>query len=301
MTIQSTARKGIPHLWFPSNSMEMKPLDFLDFIKLLRSHGGIISNKNTNLSEKIDGAGIRFGCDVDKKFFIESSRSGPIFVPKAFSDFAKAKFGSTNAIANGYDEIFDELDEDNVLYFVLNKYNRNGIKVIGEVLLNQFGVKHDTEPNLVRFVNTWYDSTKLGSFATFVLFTVQDSEGNTHESSDEIISLLKAISNDRIKFETADINEFEPLDFSKQIEGFAKVMKTAFDNDIDNFILKKKKDADVILYINTLQKILNDQLSALINKGKFGPNYEGLVFEFDNKVKFKITTETFKDAKRKPK
>lgn len=300
MTIKSTTRKGISHLWFPGNSMEMKPLVFLDFVKLLRTHDGIISNKNTKLSEKIDGAGIRFGCDVDKRFFIESSRSGPIFEPKAFSKFSMNKLGHETDISIGYDSIFDELNSHSVLYYILNKYNINGIKIIGEVLLNQFGIPHHTEQNLVKFVNTWYDVTKFGSFATFVLFSVQDAEGNEHKNSNEIICLLKAISNDKIKFETCEIDEFESLDFSKHIEEFVKIMKTVFNNDIDNFAPKGRGDA-IMIYINALQKILNTELSALINKGKFGPNYEGLVFEFDNKVKFKITSEQFKDVKRKPK
>ena len=306
--MQATTREGIPHLFAPGNTMQMDPLQFMDIIDWLttqKAHS--IGIDNAEFSEKVDGSGIRFGLDVDGKFFIESSRSGPIFTAKAFSDYAIQKTGSTNNIAKGYDDVFDELNNNAEIIKILKKYNKNGIKVIGEVMLNQFGVKHETEDDLIRFVATWYRISKLGNFASFILFGVQDSEGNPYPEAQKIISELKKISNDNIKFDDPSVTINKSISFSKEITAIKKLVsdfEAKYSKDLKTILTDKTKTKDAVTIrkeikaeIEKFQGMFSKSLASLLSIGKFGPTYEGLVVKLSNDIMFKITTAEFKDMK----
>ena len=310
MAIQATKREGIPHLWAKGNPMEMNPLDFIELVNWVDSQKKkTIGPSNAQFSEKVDGAGIRFGQDPNGNFFIESSRSGPIFNAKAFSQYAINKTGSTNPIAKGYDDIFDELSSNKSIKKILDKYNNNnGIKIIGEVLLNQFGVKHDTEEDLIRMVATWYHISKIGNFATFVLFTVQDAAGNSHPDAQKIIQELKRVSDDNLKFEDPNVNINKSVSFSKEIAAVKKTIKaleTKYEKSLSEILNdpSRKRDIqtmkkDVKEELNKFQEAFSKSLAKLLSVGKFGPQFEGIVIKLANDIQFKITTDAFKDMKK---
>ena len=115
--------------------------------------------KKINITEKFDGFGIRFGLDQDKRFFIESSRSGPVFDAGTFRNFAIKKFGSSNPIAEGYEDIFITLQQNPKLQAVLKKYwEPSGLKVIAEALYlpNKKEEIKEGDDDYVVFVATRY-------------------------------------------------------------------------------------------------------------------------------------------------
>lgn len=306
--MKATKRQGIPHLSFKGNSMEMPAHEFVDMVKWIEDEHAKLSVKNISISEKVDGAGLRFGLSADNKFFIESSRSGPQFNSKSFSAYATAKTGSTNPIAQGYDDIFDRLNENPRVRKILDKYQTpTGLKVICEVLLNQFGVRHDTDKDLIKMVATWYHISKIGNFATFVLFSVEDGNGELHPKSKEIIGEFKKITDDMIKFDDSIISKFEQVDLKNEIAALNKLVaefEQKYESTIEKIITDKKRDKNSIAIrkeiknaIGKHQEIFSKKIGNLLKVGKFGPQYEGLVVKLANGIQFKVVSDFFKSNK----
>ena len=264
--MKATIRKGIPHLWSPNNSMEMKQKDFdLLIKKLMKNWDGRLHNTNCEISEKLDGAGIRFGIN-DQRFFIESSRSGPIYDEWAFSKYTMEKKGAPDKMSLGYDDMFNLLKTNKKLQEFLNYMQIGNFKVIGEVLYNGFG-EYSEDKTKVKFVNTWYNANALGKEATFILFDVVDENGMQWPYKDSIISMIiKNSSNENILFATPKLECAFNLDLSKNL---------------------------------TREGIYNKILQSF-DRSKFGNEYEGLVVKTCDTT-FKVVTESFTNAKRKPK
>ena len=264
--MKATTRKGIPHLWAPGNSMEMKQKDFDVFIeKLTKNWNGILSHSNCEISEKIDGAGIRFGIN-NQRFFIESSRSGPIYDEGAFSKYTTEKKGAPDKMSLGYDDMFNLLKSDEELQKFLNYMRIGNFKVIGEVLYNDFG-EYSEDKTKIKFVNTWYNVNALGKKATFVLFDVVDENGIQWPYKDSVISMIaRHSSNKSILFTTPKLECSFILDVSK----------------------------------NLTREGIHNRILQSFDRSKFGNEYEGLVVKTCDTT-FKVVTETFTNAKRKPK
>lgn len=264
--MKATTRKGIPHLWCPGNSMEMKQKDFDVLIeKLTKNWDGKLHHINCEISEKIDGAGIRFGIN-NQRFFIESSRSGPIYDEGAFSKYTAEKRGAPDKMSLGYDDMFDLLKSNSKLQDVLNYMHIGNFKVIGEVLYNGFG-EYSEDKTKIKFVNTWYNANALGKKATFILFDVVDENGQTVPYADSIVNMLvRESTSEDILFSTPKIECSFVLDVSKDLtrEGIHNKILQSFD------------------------------------RSKFGNEYEGFVVKTCDTT-FKVVTESFTNAKRKPK
>jgi hypothetical protein len=261
--MKSTKRVSIPHLWCPGNSMEMKQKDFDVFVKkLTKNWDGRLHNTNCEISEKIDGAGIRFGIN-NQRFFIESSRSGPIYDKRAFSKYTAEKKGAPDKMSLGYDDMFNLLKSNKELQGNL-EYLKMNIKFIGEVLYNDFG-EYSEDGTKIKFVNTWYNVNALGKKATFVLFDLIDENGVQLPYKDSIMKMITRVSsNENILFTTPKLECTFHLDLSKDLtrEGIHKKILQSFD------------------------------------RSKFGNEYEGFVVKTCDTT-FKVVTETFTNAKRK--
>ena len=258
-------RIGIRHLYAPGNSMEMNETQFLKLINTIKTkHNSILNNDNCNITEKIDGASLKFGID-NQKFFIESSRSGPIYDAGAFSKYTTEKKGAPDKMSLGYDDMFDLLKHNEKLLSAM-LYSLMNIKFVGEVLYNGFG-EYSEDKTKIKFVNTWYNTNSLGKKATFVLFDVVDEEGNSHPYAETFINMIcRECSNEDILFTTPKLECTFMLDLSKDLtrEGIHNKILQSFD------------------------------------RSKFGNEYEGLVVKTCDTT-FKVVTESFTNAKRKPK
>jgi len=250
--MKDTKRKGIKHLFNHCNQMSNKEFGKLsETIKKLK----VISNENSTASEKIDGFGFRFGVDQDNNFFVESSRSGPVYESGVFTNYTIAKFGKTNEISEAYESLFYTLKRNFKLRAILQKYT--GIKIVCECLFYSLGVCNN---GLMKFVTIEYDESKLGQFATFSLIKVVDSEGNDLDCN--VIQELLSISDDEIKYIYPKIESFK-IDFSDMTE------------------------------LN-IREALHDRFSKCISSSVLGPYYEGIVFNVDGQV-FKVITKRFKE------
>lgn len=259
-------RVGIKHLYAPNNSMEMKKKDFDIFINTLQTkHNSILNNNNCDITEKIDGASLKFGIN-NQRFFIESSRSGPIYDNGAFSKYTAEKRGAPDKMSLGYDDMFDLLKSNKELQKFLSFMDIDNFKFVGEVLYNGFG-EYSEDGKKIKFVNTWYDVNALGKKATFVLFDLIDENGIQVYYKDSIMKMITRVSsNENILFTTPKIECSFELDVSKDLtrEGIHNKILQSFD------------------------------------RSKFGNEYEGFVVKTCDTT-FKVVTESFTNAKRKPK
>ena len=278
-TIASTTRKSIPHLGGDTSNIvdEHVFLDLLNFIE--QNYNSVITPDKINITEKFDGFGIRFGLDQDKKFFIESSRSGPVFDAGTFRNFAIKKFGSSNPIAEA-------------LY-----------------LPNKKEEVKEGDDDYVIFIATRYKKAKLGSWATFILFNATDGNNKELEENKKqsLFESLKACSTADIKFETPDIEDVSNIDVSKEIQQVKKFIgdienqyKTKI-NDILGSKSRKKSDMEIKNAVKSkiieFQKVLANKIASSIIKGKLG-DIEGVVFKLANGLMFKVVSDAFKEAKK---
>ena len=308
----ATTRKGIPHLGGDTSNIvdEHVFLDLLNFIE--QNYNSIITPQKINITEKFDGFGIRFGKDQDKKFFIESSRSGPVYDAGTFRNFAIKKFGSSNPIAEGYEDIFITLQQNPTIQGILKKYwEPSGLKVIAEALYlpNKKEEIKEGDDDYVVFVATRYKKAKLGSWATFILFNATDGNGKELEENKKqsLFDDLKNASTSDIKFETPDLQEISDIDVSKEIQQVKKFIEDienqykAKINDILTNKSRKKSDMEIKNAVKSkiieFQKVLANKIARNIIKGKLG-DIEGVVFKLANGLMFKVVSDAFKEAKK---
>ena len=308
----ATTRKGIPHLGGDTSNIvdEHVFLDLLNFIE--QNYNSIITPQKINITEKFDGFGIRFGKDQDKKFFIESSRSGPVYDAGTFRNFAIKKFGSSNPIAEGYEDIFITLQQNPTIQGILKKYwEPSGLKVIAEALYlpNKKEEIKEGDDDYVVFVATRYKKAKLGSWATFILFNATDGNGKELEENKKqsLFDDLKNASTSDIKFETPDLQEISDIDVSKEIQQVKKFIEDienqykAKINDILANKSRKKSDMEIKNAVKSkiieFQKVLANKIARNIIKGKLG-DIEGVVFKLANGLMFKVVSDAFKEAKK---
>jgi len=309
--VKSTPRKGIQHIWGENGKYAMSPNDFIELIDYIKQNKGVLNSAIANLSEKADGFSLRFGQDARNKFYIESSHSGPIFDEGKFREFTLDKKGKSDPISEGFEDILKTLKHDKKLQDYLKSINtENGIKIVAEAFYMPLGEYSDMNDDVVKFIATWYSKEKLGEWATFVVINATDGQG---EPLDEEMVLqikkdLKGLSTKAIKFEDSDIPNYQDIDLNSEIEKVDKLintLQTEYGKKIDEILQNPSRSRDVINQRNrikkemlSLQKEFANRLSGLMNKGKFGKEYEGLVFTLADGVMFKIVSDRFKEAKK---
>jgi len=291
--VAKTKRIGLEHL------EKMKPIDFIKLLKVLEKDlGGILKTSNAKISEKVDGAGIRFGVASDGKFFIESSKSGPVFSGKTFTDFAMAKDGKVTETALGYANIFDTLSTKDYLKNWLRSRFPGGVKVIGEFFYNAFA---STEGDGITFVGTRYDKKKLGTWGSFVLFGfINPDTSQPYPDEDGTLEKeFKKLSTDDFKLLTPELS-FTDIDISVEIKSFNTLLANY--KDVETLLQSRKKvDRDDKLVLQTLiakeQENIANKIITGIGSGKFGltsDDFEGVVISILGDRDIKITSPKFK-------
>lgn len=289
--VVATKRENMIHF------SKMKPAEFVQISKwLLSEFGGVLNNKSVDVSLKVDGAGLRFGKDDKGKYFMETSRSGPIFNSGAFSKFQKDQ-GVTDPVrlnrAVQYDDVFDILKTSKLV-----KTIPNGCKVICELMYNNMG---EDLGDSVKFVTVAYNKSKIGKQMTIVPFTVVDMDGNEHTDSKKIIESLYKASNSDILVVNPSLRLQEEIDVSMSITRFLKEIEKF---DLSVMSSRKRTDTDVK---NAIRQIVQDainEIESLIAKSNIqginvmGDEIEGLVIKIGNKL-FKIQSDNYKQSRKR--
>lgn len=285
-TVAAKKRVGIDHL------SKMKPLEFIALLKHFRDDlGGLITSEKIRVTEKVDGAGLRFGVDPSGRFFLESSHSGPQFEPGAFSAYTLNKFGASNAISDSYDDVFEQLRSRKNLQDVLKSVD-GGVRVVCEMLYNPSATA--VEGGL-RFVTTTYDPSKLGRVATLVVFSAESLNG---ESNDSLLDEVVDCSDRDIKIARPEL-KFNDVDVTVEIDDFFTTI-SSFDKVEEVLTSRKAVDRPMKLALveifEKFQKEISEKIASGIANGSFGPELEGAVFDTGSKS-FKIVTDRFKKNK----
>ena len=311
--VVTTNRQGIQHIYGGDQGQySMKPNDFLDIIKFIKSSNeGRLNAANTSISEKADGFSLRIGLDAEDKFFIESSHSGPIYDEGKFRQFTIDKKGETNPVTEGYEDILLTLKNDPKLQKYLQSINTpSGIKIQTESFYLPIGKGSEEDDSVVSFVATWYKKEKLGTWATFVIINATDGKGRPMEADkvQKIKEDMVELSTPKIKFAFGDIPDFSEVDMTPeiaQVEEYINKIEQEYGQKIDDIVNNpsRKKPVQeqkrrIKQELLTLQKEFAKKLGGLIKSGKFGEEYEGLVFELANGVMFKVVSDRFKQAKK---
>lgn len=252
-----------------------------------------------------------FGVDKDGKFFVESSHSGPIFDEGKFRQFTIGKRGQTDPVTEGYEDILKELKNYDKLQKYLKSINTpSGIKIQTEAFYLPIGKGSEEDSSLVKFVATWYKKEKLGEWATFVVINATDGKGRPleQEKVQKIKEDLKNLSTNGIRFDYGDISDFNEVDLTpeiQQVEKFINTIEDEYGQKIDDIINNpSRKQTPMEQKRRIKQELLNFQkefsrkLSSLIKTGKFGDEFEGLVFEIGDNISFKIISDRFTKAKK---
>ena len=309
--VQATKREGIKHLYNPGNSQELSSKDFIDIVKWIKSQGGKLDDsKNVSYSEKSDGCALRFGLNESNKFFIEQSYSGPVYDGDFFREKSLKKFGFVNRMGKAWKDLFNEMKADKSIQNILKKYNtKNGIKVIGEVYINEIGFEGKI-PDTLRFVGMEYYKSKLGTCCTIIIFNVVDGNGEKIKNSDNIRKEFIKSSTKKIIFDDPNYpNKFGSIDFKKEIselENTVKNLQKEYGQSLEEILdskSKKKDDIDkknaIKTAIEKIQEKFDKKIKALFKNtdGKWGPYREGIVLKLANDVMLKITSDEFKKFK----
>ncbi|MGB9591298.1 MAG: hypothetical protein ACPL1K_02135 [Candidatus Kryptoniota bacterium] len=286
--VAATTRQGITHL------QDMKPEEFIGWIKSVKAAGGVLSNYKTVM--KIDGLGARFGRAANGQPFFEGSRTGPIFDSGAFSAYAIAKGASDEIVlrARHYDDMLEIFKSASFM-----KVIPNDTKVVCEIFYNPMA---KDEGDGITFVTVKYDKSKLGSLMSIMPYTVlQASTGLEHPRKEEILNALYKESNETIRIINPNLKMH-----SIDVSGIIDTVSTLEDGALE--VIKSRKAADKEAKQNILaiiQKAKDELASYLLahpgieGKFKLGQNIEGIVIHINNKP-YKITTDEFKATKRKP-
>jgi len=308
--VEATPRKGIQHVYGGDEGKYSRSAkDFLEIINFIKdSNKGHLNAANTRISEKADGFSLRFGLDEKNNFFIESSHSGPIYDEGKFREFTIGKKGQTDPITEGYEDILKQLKNNKEIQNYLKSINTpSGIKIQVEAFYLPIGKASGND--LVKFVATWYKKEKLGNWATFVVINAMDGKGRILKADQvqKIKEDLKEMSTKELKFDYGDIPDFKDVDLTPEINKvgvFINKIEKEYGQKIDEIIKNPSRQKSVLEQKRKIkQEMLKIQhefsrrLGDLIKTGKFGDEYEGLVFELANGILFKVVSDRFKEAK----
>ena len=277
---------------------KMKPAEFIDMLLTWQKEfGAILKNDVVDISLKVDGAGFRIGRDEKGRFFVESSRSGPIYTQNAFSTFAKSRGADQEKLSRAYlyDQMFTELSKSK-----LAKVIPPNCKVVCEMLFNPMSQDLGSTR---KFVSIEYDKAKLGNQMTIVLISAMGADGTPWSSQNtmSLFEMLKGAGDNNIKVMTAGLS-FKAIDvsvFAKNIEGL-----------IGSFpdyktLLVSRKGADKMrkeILIHSIDKIKTALARTiighpLVGRDVLGPNEEGLVLNIGGKL-YKIQSDIYKRGKQ---
>ena len=239
--MEQTKRKGIKYL---TGTNQISDKEFVKF--LLSIPEKKLTNQNSSISEKLDGFGFRFG--YDGKFFVESSRSGPVYESGVFNSYTEKKFGKKNAISEAYESLFENLGRNEKIQEILK-------------------VKH-----IIVFL--W--------FATFGFIKIEDENGNDIQSN--MFQQLQNISDEKIKFVDSTLKEYD-ICLNCELKEFDNILETYGRQTILSMLQSKKK-ASCLTQLDSVRKMVEWKLKQMLKSGILG-DVEGFVVKKDDTI-FKI-------------
>jgi hypothetical protein len=278
-------RKGVPHIFNPGSSTEMKDVEFIRMCQEIARHDGKLDNAAINL--KIDGNGVRFGKDQQgKPFFMTGKDSEPMYA-KDYGYYARKMGDVNNPAYTKYDDVMKVILSSDFV-----KTIPNDTIVQAEVMYVPAGKKSDDG---IAFVKIPYDPNKLGSLLTIAPFSVRTfSTGEESLNSKKIRDALLTQSNSKIKM----IDNHLPhsnVDVSNIVDPIA--------NNADTLLAalksrdpEQKEKAKKIL--SQARKKLSDTIITNPNiKGKdqLGNVIEGLIITLPNGITAKVTSSEMKE------
>lgn len=287
--VAASKREGIVHL------EKLKPLDFIEtLLQWKNEFGTILTREALDLRLKVDGAGFRIGKDENGKFFVESSRSGPIFNSSGFSSYVKKNGGEGEKLQRAYlyDDIFRTLEQSKLAEAI-----PTNVKIVCEMMFNPMG---QDLGKTIRFVTIEYDKAKLGSKMTVVLFDAVNSTTGKDIPAKALFEKLVQASSTEIKvlgnklgFDSLDIG-YVVSDVMKAIESFPDYkMLLKSRKAVDQ--LRKQMLADIIAKARSmLVSSVNNM--KIVGRDMLGPEDEGLVLNIGGRF-YKIQSDAYKRSK----
>lgn len=290
--VVSSKRQGIEHF------KKMKDIVFLNWMKQLQEKDFVLDN-DLNFSIKVDGLGFRFGKDASGRFFVESSRSDPIYDSGTFMKFTQNQ-PSVDEVklerAQQYDEIFDVLKASDMVHVL-----PNDTKIVCEMLYHSMATK--TDDGLV-FVNIAYDQKKLGQKMTIVpIVCLQSSTGEVRSDQDKIMDQITATSNAEIKIVHPTLKLDKTINIASIVD--LKSWPMSIDSALQLITSRKVSNKDQKKELSTFLEQIKNNIGKFIlshshirsKASILGKNIEGIVFTLQDdsgeKTLYKIIDEDF--------
>jgi hypothetical protein len=281
----SYKRKGIPHIYNPGSSTELKDAEFIRMCQDIAANDGSLDNASINL--KVDGNGVRFGRDEQgQPFFMTGKDSEPAYA-KDYGYFARKMGDVNNPAYTKYDDAMKVILSSDFI-----KSIPKDTIVQAEVMYAPAGKKSKEG---TAFVKIPYDPKKLGSVLTVVPFSVKTfSTGAESPDSKKIRADLLRHSTKEIKM----IDNHLPhsnLNVSSIVDPVAKNADTLL-AALKSRDPAKKEKAKTIL--SQARKKLSDTIISspnIKNKDQLGKIIEGLVITLPNGMQVKVTSNEMKD------
>jgi hypothetical protein len=287
--VVASKRKGIVHL------EKMKDVDFLDLLDELKDQAGNFKLDNVPMTVKVDGMGGRIGKDRSGRPFFESSSSGPIFTPGAFSAYQKQR-GVTDPVlttrAENYDQLWNEaIDLIKKIDQALGDDFLKDTKVHTEVLYAPMAEEIDGK---LKFVSVAYDRLpKDVKLALVPLFAEVASTGEEHPDSARIVQQLRRlgrvgstmfVDNSLTKSGAIDVTAVvKPLESIAGLRNMVTGTKRAARAEAKEILAPIKQSLASAVIENP----------NILGKDKLGQDYEGIIL-YTRKGPVKITSDRFK-------
>ena len=283
-------RVGIPHIYNPGSTVEIKDADFIELCKEIASMGGKLDNVPINL--KIDGAGIRFGKNEQGKPFFSTSKVSEKYIEN-IGDFEKF----SRETGKDQERIDFAKNYDNAMKIILTsdfvKLLPPDTIVQAEMLFMPMGKK---DGDSVTFVSIPYDVNKLGTAMTLTPFSIKTySTGEPKPNADKIKEALLKTSNSQVKMINNRLSQSD-VDVSKIVNPIAKnatELLSAVKIRGENPAKTKAKE---ILSAARQQLSLAIINSPIAGKDQLGKNFEGLVLNLPSGRLVKVTSTEMKAA-----
>lgn len=269
---------------------QMNPHQFVNFINALK---GLIKDKSNtkinlgdlNVQEKVDGTGVRIIVN-NGAIGLESSYSGVVYNADEFplEQFRETLKYLQNVLG---DKLID-----------IAAKNKTSYKIIGELFYINDVNSIDAD-STVTFIGTKYDSKKLGSFGSVIIFNADGIQDNklvqlTQEQRKGIINDLKDLTTDQFKFFSDDDIKWKG-EFDIQIQYDTKLGKKILNNP--ELLLDKSNKEFFESFRDAIAQAFSREISK---KGSlFGvpeTEVEGIVFDI-NGQKFGATNFNWKEKK----
>jgi len=236
----------------------------------------------------------RMGIDENGNFFGETSNSGPIIGARGFTKQSIAKYGDVPEWIPKFDNLKDDFENFKPLRTYLKNNFPNGVKLIGEIFYIPLG---EIKKDKIKFVGIDYETNKIGSKATFIVYNVLNKDGGDVSNKPEVIEDLKKLSTKEFKFDDPKINindvdiNFDISDMMKSIQKYGSDIKTLL-------VSRKKADKEQKLIlrgiIEKFQQSIATKIIKSIEHGKYSQDFEGIVIKLTNGDMLKITSDKFK-------